>query len=135
MKLQRINHQQTYPIRHTVMWPNKPWDYIKIDGDESALHFGIEDNGVLCSVVSLFVENNQAQIRKLATLTSYQNKSYASRLIKHCIEYTKELELKHVWLNARADKITFYKRFGFESTDSTFEKGGITYVVMNLKLL
>lgn len=117
------------------MWPNKPVDYIKIEGDESALHFGIEVEGVICSVVSLFVENNQAQIRKLATIATYQNKSFATKLMRYCIEYSMELELRSVWLNARADKIGFYKRFGFESTDSSFEKGGISYVVMILKLL
>lgn len=117
------------------MWPNKPMDYIKIEGDESALHFGIEVEGVICSVVSFFIEKDQAQIRKLATLIDYQNRSYATNLMTHCIEHSKKLQLKSIWLNARADKIGFYKRFGFESTDSTFEKGGISYVVMSLKLL
>jgi N-acetylglutamate synthase-like GNAT family acetyltransferase len=117
------------------MWPNKPMDYIKIEGDESALHFGIEVEGVICSVVSLFIEKDQAQIRKLATLVDYQNRSYATNLMTHCIEHSKKLQLKSIWLNARADKIGFYKRFGFTSTNTTFEKGCINYVVMSLKLL
>lgn len=117
------------------MWPDKPIDYIKISGDESALHFGIEVDETICSVVSLFIEKDTAQIRKLATLAYYQNKSYATSLMTHCIEHSKKLQLKSVWLNARADKIGFYKRFGFTSTNTTFEKGGINYVVMTLKLL
>jgi len=134
LRLLEINHLQTYPIRHKVMWPDKSLDFIKLPGDETAVHFGIEQDHQLCSVVSLFVDLQTVQLRKLATLPNYQNKSFATTLIEHCITYSRDLNLELIWLNARIAKANFYKRFGFETTDKTFEKSGISYVIMELKL-
>lgn len=134
MKLLEIKHLQAYPIRHQVMWPNKPLDYIKIKGDEDALHFGIEQDDTIVSVVSLFISCKSAQLRKLATQADYRNRSYASLLIKKCIEKALEHHCESIWLNARSTKTSFYEHFGFNSTNEKFEKGGISYQIMKLKL-
>jgi len=134
MIIKKINHDQTYPIRHQVMWPEQDLDYVKLKDDEKALHFAIEEDEDLQAVVSLFINHQKAQLRKLATKPNYRNRSFASNLITHCISIAKANMCKEIWLNSRSSKISFYQRFGFESTPEQFNKGGINYTIMKLKL-
>jgi hypothetical protein len=53
--IQPITPAQTYPLRHQVLWPDKPLDYVKIAEDEEGQHFGAFQDQELVSVISLFV--------------------------------------------------------------------------------
>lgn len=127
-----INFQSTWPIRHKVMWPNKPLDYIKIEGDEGALHYGVVVGEELVSIVSLYIDGTEAQFIKLATLPKAQGKGYATLLINHLIQVAKEQGAIRLWCNARKGKTHFYRRFGMRCTDEEFSKGEQDYVVMEL---
>ena len=128
-----ISAQETWPIRHQVMWPEQTIEYVKIPGDEVALHFGLFIEDRLVSIVSLFKNGNKAQFRKFATLQSEQAKGYGTRLLKHLIDYVKDdPNINHLWCNARLAKAAYYKKFGLEETAKTFQKGGIDYVVMEV---
>jgi predicted GNAT family N-acyltransferase len=116
------------------MWPNKPFSYIEVDGDENASHFGVKFEGEIRSVVSLFISNNRAQIRKLATQLTYRNRKFATNLIEHCVSYASRKGCRSIWLNARIDKKMFYYSFGFKSTGETFIKGGISFEIMELTI-
>lgn len=116
------------------MWPNKPLDYIKIEGDEGALHYGVVVGEELVSIVSLYIDGTEAQFRKLATLPLAQGKGYATLLINHLIQVAKEQGVIRLWCNARKGKTHFYQRFGMRCTDEEFSKGGQDYVVMELAI-
>jgi predicted GNAT family N-acyltransferase len=128
--IKEITAVDTYHLRHTVMWPNMPLDYVILPNDAQGIHFGLFKNDILIAVVSLFIENNKAQFRKLATATSEQGKGYGSQLLSHLIAYTKNKGVNKIWCNARADKKEFYLKFGFEFTNKVFRKKEIDYVVM-----
>lgn len=66
-------------LRHEVMWPDEDFDYIKLKDDDAGIHFGLFKENMLISVVSLFVDKDEAQFRKFATLKSEQGKGYGSR--------------------------------------------------------
>ncbi len=134
MEILPINYQQTYSLRQSEMWPHQPLSYIQLEGDENAAHFGVSFKGAIRSVVSLFVNGEKAQIRKLATQNSYRNKKFATALIEHCILHATHKKCKAIWLNARADKKMFYSSFGFESTGESFLKGGISFEIMELRI-
>ena len=112
------------------MWPDHPIDYVKLTNDADGTHFGLFQNEKLVSVVSLFVDQHEAQFRKFATLADYQGHGIGTRLLKHVFDEALRLKLKRIWCNARVDKRGFYHRFGMTETDQTFTKGGIDYVVM-----
>jgi GNAT superfamily N-acetyltransferase len=133
-KIKEISAEQTLYIRHNVMWPNKSIDYVKLPNDSKGKHFGLFLNDNLISVVSLFIENNEAQFRKFATLTEYQGKGYGSELLKEIIIIARTNNVDRLWCNARADKISYYEKFGMNSTDDKFEKGGLDFVILE-KLL
>jgi predicted GNAT family N-acyltransferase len=128
--IKSISAEKTWPLRHTVMWPSKPFSYIKLPKDEQGLHFGLFLNEELVSTVSLFIIQDVAQFRKLATRTSEQGKGYGSQLLNYTLTEAQRKGVKNIWCNARKDKTKFYRKFGFSETPTTFSKGNITYVIM-----
>ena len=42
-QIRRISAAQTWPLRHAVMWPDQPLDFIKVpgDGDAATIHLGV----------------------------------------------------------------------------------------------
>lgn len=121
---------QTWPLRHKVMWPDKPIDYVKLPEDEQGLHFGLFVENQLVSVISLFITGTEAQFRKFATDTAEQGKGYGTQLLAHLIKEAQMAGVKRLWCNARMDKVAYYERFGMQKTKQTFGKGGIDYVIM-----
>ena len=112
------------------MWPDQPFAYVQLEEDVHGTHFGIFEGNELRSIVSLFIQNDEAQFRKLATLEEYQGQGYASQLIEHLIAFCKKQKVKKIWCNARTLKSNFYQKFGFEETSVKFIKKEIDYVVM-----
>ncbi len=130
IKIHEIKAQDTYILRHNVMWPNKPLDFVKLDNDKDGLHFGLYKNSNLISVVSLFITDHTAQFRKLATKTSEQGNGYASLLLQHIMTTVSKENITTIWCNARVDKVSFYERFGLCKTSKTFTKEHINYIQM-----
>ncbi len=130
-----ITAAETWPLRHQVMWPNMPFDYVKLSNDAEGRHYGLFVNSNLVSVVSLFIdEQHTAQFRKLATLPQHQGKGYASKLINEVFNYSKENRLVKIWCNARKDKLQFYKKFGMIATENTYIKENIEFIILEKKL-
>ncbi|MEP2237196.1 MAG: GNAT family N-acetyltransferase [Maribacter sp.] len=133
-KIIEITSQQTLPIRHQVMWPNKPLDYVKLINDDNGLHYGLVLNNEIISVISLFIDDGEAQFRKFATLTNHQGKGYGSLLLNEIIQVAIKKSVSKIWCNARVSKLKYYQKFQMMPTDHTFVKGGIDYVIMERKL-
>lgn len=129
-EIKQITSSETILIRHKVMWPNKPIEYVKLPNDENARHFGLFVNKEITSIISLFVANNEAQFRKFASLIEFQGLGYGTVLLKSIIDLIEKEGIKKLWCNARVEKSKFYERFDLKLTDKKFEKGGIEYVVM-----
>lgn len=129
-KIQKIQTEETYDLRHRVMWPDHPLDFIKLPEDKDGVHFGLFVDGKLVSIISLFVDGTEAQFRKFATESKKQGKGYGSQLLSYLLEYAASRNLKRIWCNARVDKTEFYQKFGFSETQSTYVKGGIDFIIL-----
>nr|WP_231841407.1 GNAT family N-acetyltransferase [Amphibacillus xylanus] len=114
------------------MWPDKPFDYIKVNGDDTAIHYGLFRDNKLISVISLFLSDKEAQFRKFATLEEEQGKGFGSQLLNYTLEQARLFGAERVWCNARSNKNTFYQKFGLKETASRFTKGGKDYVIMEV---
>ncbi|MFD2036075.1 GNAT family N-acetyltransferase [Belliella marina] len=134
MLIKEIATKEALPIRHKAMWPDKDIDFVKVPGDDEALHLGLFVNRKLISVVSVFQKEGGAQFRKFATLPEYQGKGYGSKLLVYMIGHVQKKNIQKIWCNARASKIDFYSGFGLSKTNITFKKSGLDYVVMEKKL-
>lgn len=134
MQIQEIPIQQVLEIRQEVMWPDKDLEFVKLAGDETAMHLGLIDEGQLKSVISLFQENQSLQFRKFATLVSEQAKGYGSLLLKHVFEQFSQADVEQIWCNARVSKVQFYEKFGMKIVGEAFLKNGIEYVKMERRM-
>ena len=130
MKIISISPQQTYPLRHAVLWPDKPLDFVKVPDDEAGMHFGVEQDGEFVSVVSLFCEGKEARFRKFATHPHFQRKGIGSLLLSHVMQVAQQKGCHAIWCDARLDAQAFYERFGMKPTSEIFYKGIIPYTKM-----
>ncbi len=129
-EIKQITPSETLVIRHKVMWPNKPIEYVELPDDINGRHFGLFVNGELTSIISLFVENNEVQFRKFATLIEFQGLGYGTILLKNIIDLLKREGIKKLWCNARVEKSKFYEKFSLKPTNKNFMKDGIEFVIM-----
>jgi len=129
-EIKPITSRETLPIRHKVMWPNKPLDYVKVPNDETARHYGLFVKGELTSIISLFVVGDEVQFRKFATLIEFQGLGYGTFLLKQMIGLLQKEGVRRLWCNAREEKSKFYEKFDFKPTRKKYEKGGIDFVIM-----
>ena len=130
IEIKEISAQETYNLRHQVMWPDKPRDFVILSNDEEALHFGLSKDSTITAVVSLFINNNSAQFRKLATKNSEQGNGYGSILLKYLMSIVSNKNIEVLWCNARSDKTSFYEKLEMIQTPKKFVKEGVNYVIM-----
>lgn len=133
-KIIEINAEQTLEIRQKVMWPNKSIDYVRVEGDEQGQHFALLIGGKIVSIVSLFIDKEEAQFRKFATLVEFQGKGYGTVLLNKVFDVARQNKIQRIWCNARVDKCSFYERFGMRKTSEEFTKGGVDYLIMECLL-
>ena len=123
----------TWRIRHLAMYPNQPYDFVKLQDDFDGIHFGIYESYELIGVVSLFTEGDVGQFRKMAILPEAQHKGFGAQLLKYLIDFCEVQKLTKLWCNARVNAKEFYAKFGFTETNQTYSSSGIDFVKMEMK--
>ena len=133
--IQEISPTQTYPLRHQVLWPDKPVEFVKVPDDEQGIHLGYFLDNQLVSVISLFIDaQGVARFRKFATHPSFQRKGIGSQLLAAVFQRAKDAKASQLWCDARLDAQPFYERFGMQPEGEIFHKGAIPYVKMSTTL-
>jgi len=134
MEIRRITWEQTIPVRHKVLWPNKPPEFCKVDGDEEGVHFGAFINNELICVASVYIKQEKARLRKFATDDHFQKKGIGSKVLEFIISYLKGMEVKEFWCDARESALGFYERFGMCPFSDRFYKEDEPYLKMKVTL-
>jgi len=124
-----------WAMRHEVMYPAETPDFVKLDADASGLHWGLYKEGVLVSVISVFVEDGSLQFRKFATLTAQQGKGYGSALLQYVMDWAAQHSIKSIWCNARTTATGMYRRFGMHAAGEPWNKYGLEFIKMEKQLL
>lgn len=132
MTIKEIPASATWAIRHKVMWPAMPFEFVQLKEDDLGIHFGIYNESKLVAIVSCFEDDNELQFRKLATLTEEQGKGFATILLNFIFQQAKNKGVKRIWCNARVNKKSFYEKFGLIDTKNTFFKSGQEFTIMEL---
>lgn len=127
IEIQKVSADDLMEIRHLVLWPDKPREFVKVPEDESGIHFGLYFEGALVSVISLFGDAQCIRFRKFATLPALQGKGLGSRLLQHAIMYAQTEGYTRMWCDARTEALGFYERFGFKKFSEPFFKEHIEY--------
>lgn len=131
--VEQIFPSLTWRIRHESMYPNAPFDLVKLKDDLDGIHFGLYAEHKLTGVVSLFNEDDVYQFRKLAVLPDAQRQGHGQTLMNYLIDFCKIQNASKLWCNARVNATEFYSKFGFIETDNRFSKDGNDYVIMELE--
>lgn len=134
MLIRQIKPEETYALRHEVLWPEKPFEYVILNEDSEGQHFGAFRDTGLVAVISLFVENGVARFRKFATRADCQRQGVGTHLLNHVIQESRKLGAHTLWCDARLSAADFYQRFGMEAEGAVFYKGEIPYSKYVLKL-
>ncbi len=122
------------PLRQKELWPDRPLDFVRMEGDEHAQHYGLYFNDALISCLSVFpLDNTARQIRKFATDAAFQRQGYGSALLKQVLEQLHAGGINDIMLNARLTATEFYARFGFQVAGEVCHKEGVAYVKMMKK--
>jgi ribosomal protein S18 acetylase RimI-like enzyme len=134
MEIQIISWQQTIPLRHSVLWPNKAPAYCHVEGDIDGLHFGGFINDALVCVASIYVDVNRARLRKFAIDACYQNQGLGSKMLSHIVQSLKNSEVEFLWCDARESALAFYQRFNMCKASERFYKADVAYFKMEVAL-
>ncbi|NML65280.1 GNAT family N-acetyltransferase [Hymenobacter sp. RP-2-7] len=117
----------TYALRHAVLWPDKPAAYVQLPDDATGQHFGAFVGGALVSVISLFINEQEARFRKFATAPAWQGRGIGGQLLAHTLAAAAAAGATSIWCDARASALPFYQRYGLGPDGKPFAKGDISY--------
>jgi len=134
MEIRSISWEQTIPLRHKVLWPNKTLAYCQVDGDEEGVHFGAFINNDLICVASIYLKSEKARLRKFATDAGFQNQGIGSKMLEFIIRYLKNTQAKVFWCDARESALGFYERFEMYQCSERFYKADVSYFKVEVAL-
>lgn len=145
MDIEMISWQQALPIRQQVLWPDKPAHFCQVEGDEQGLHFGAFVNvtattpepyqySQLVAVASVYIDGEQARLRKFATLEDFQGQGIGTAMIRHILDELTRHQVRLFWCDARASAEGFYQQFSMVRCGELFTKSGIGYYKMQRSL-
>lgn len=134
MEIRRILPEATWQLRQSVMWPDKPLDFIKLPDDAAGEHYGLFIEDELVSVVSLFIDGADAQFRKFATSLKMQGQGYGTKLLTTVMNVAAANGVKRIWCYARQEKVGFYERLGFKRSGSLVIRNGKPYQRMEKRI-
>ncbi|GGE96679.1 GNAT family N-acetyltransferase [Hymenobacter cavernae] len=129
-----IQPEDTYALRHSVLWPDKPLEYVKIAEDNEGQHFGAFHEERLLGVISLFVQKEAARFRKFAVDPKYQRQGIGSELLTRVMQEARQRGATTIACDARQEATGLYYKFGMKPVGSVFYKGPIAYVRMQKAL-
>ena len=132
MDIRLITLGEALPIRHRILWPEKPLSFCKVDGDDTASHYGTFLDDKLISIASIYIEGQVARLRKFATLENFQGRGSGTQLISYIVAELKQAGIEIFWCDARTTAVGFYKNFGMEVQGAEFVKSGIGYYKMEV---
>ncbi len=113
-----------YRIRFEVL--RKPWDKpestTKDETENSSLHFLVKnEKGQSVGTGRMQINSEEeAQVRSMAVLDTYQGKGIGSLILNHIEQLAKEKRIKHIVLDARENAINFYEKNGYTIIEKSY---------------
>ncbi|GAB3274607.1 GNAT family N-acetyltransferase [Larkinella harenae] len=127
MIIRQIKPEETYKLRHEVLWPDKPFEYVMLEEDAEGWHFGAFRDDALVAVISLFEKEGVARFRKFATHPDCQRQGVGTQLLRQVIDEARQRGAHTLWCDARLSAAAFYQRLGMEPEGVVFYKGDLPY--------
>lgn len=152
-----IAAEDTYKLRHEVLWPNAPLHEVQLAVDSACIHLGVyalpqEDSSETrtpIGVITIHVsesedksisadtssERLEAQFRKLAVAPEWRGRRIGSQLVEQAGVVASDAGARLLWCDARTSALSFYERLGMQTEGSSFMRKGVEYVKMRRALV
>ncbi|HHJ1151006.1 TPA: GNAT family N-acetyltransferase [Proteus mirabilis] len=85
-----------------------------LDNGATILHYALLVAGQPVSSLSLTLHDKLARFDDIGTDIAYQGNGYATHLITHVLEFCREQGVERCFLDASADGLALYRKFGFK---------------------
>lgn len=157
MQIVPIAAEDTYELRHEVLWPNASLLEVQLAVDSASIHLGAfahqqEDSSekrTPIGVITIHVsrpkeesasaeassENLEAQFRKLAVAPEWQGQGIGSKLVKQAGVVARDAGACSLWCDARTSALAFYKKLGMQTEGEPFMRKEVEYVKMRRALI
>jgi len=158
VQIVRIAAEDTYKLRHEVLWPNASLLDVQLAVDSVSIHLGAharEQTNTSAGrtpvgVITIYVsksenkltssaepssEKLEAQFRKLAVAPEWQGQGVGSKLVEQAGIVASEAGAHWLWCDARTSALSFYERLGMQTEGSSFIRKGVEYVKMRRSLV
>ncbi|ATN00555.1 GNAT family N-acetyltransferase [Proteus terrae] len=86
-----------------------------LDNGAAIFHYALLVDGQPVSSLTLTIHDKLARFDDIGTDIAYQGNGYATHLIKHVLEFCREQGIERCFLDASADGLALYRKFGFKS--------------------
>ncbi|HGN0371658.1 TPA: GNAT family N-acetyltransferase [Proteus mirabilis] len=85
-----------------------------LDNGVTILHYALLVAGQPVSSLTLTLHDKLARFDDIGTDIAYQGNGYATHLITHVLEFCREQGVERCFLDASADGLALYRKFGFK---------------------
>ncbi|HEK3230727.1 TPA: GNAT family N-acetyltransferase [Proteus mirabilis] len=85
-----------------------------LDNGATILHYALLVAGQPVSSLTLTLHDKLARFDDIGTDIAYQGNGYATHLITHVLEFCQEQGVERCFLDASADGLALYRKFGFK---------------------
>jgi len=152
-----IAAEDTYKLRHEVLWPNASLQEVQLAVDSASIHLGAyayesENSSGIRSpigVITIHVSKPEdksasadsssgrleAQFRKLAVAPEWRGRGIGSKLVEQAGVVASDAGAHSLWCDARTSALLFYERLGMQTEGSSFMRKGVEYVKMRRALV
>ena len=110
---------------------NSTMEYYLKNIDKTLITYGVIEKDKIVSIGSLclferipYIENlsgKKGYILNIYTLPEYRKKGYGKEITKKLIEYSKDIGIKRLWLNASDEGKKLYSKLGFKNKENEME--------------
>ena len=157
VQIVRITTEDTYKLRHEVLWPNASLLDVQLSIDSVSIHLGAfahgecnaSENRTPIGVITIHVsrsedksasaesssETLEAQFRKVAVAPEWRGRGIGSKLVEQAGAVASDAAAQSLWCDARTSALSFYERLGMRTEGSSFMRKGVEYVKMRRALV
>ncbi|MCP9495548.1 MAG: GNAT family N-acetyltransferase [Pyrinomonadaceae bacterium MAG19_C2-C3] len=132
--IKRIAADETRPLRHLVLRPDKPAAELVYPGDDApeAAHYGAMLDDEVVGIATIHREpmpddeatvraSKSWRLRGMATAEKVRRIGLGGKILTACIEHVRANGDVLLWCNARLVAVEFYQAYGFQTRGEPFD--------------
>jgi len=114
LQIKQIDYNDKIKEKVRKGFAKHSFSQIGIDEFCDEIHFAIQDNSKFAGMISVKQVLGALWVKTLYIEEEYRRRGFGSMLIRHVIQFSKEKDLKFIFLETFSfQALEFYKKFGF----------------------